>query len=140
MFKIYQFYAIATEKLLDLNCTAHWTSIENHTGTAANMGIEVDLHVLGPKMRAVLVHLRRRGLHFLEAGLERKFVDQKYRGSLRIKATKVDWLWGSLSIPKHSALDRLSTEAEQLRRGRKTDTDCALCQQQDEREKESFAF
>jgi len=30
-------------------------------------------------------------------------------------------------------LDRLSTEAEQLRWGRKTDTDCALCQQQDER-------
>jgi len=57
MFKIYQFYAIATEKLLDLNCTAHWTSIENHTGTSANMGIKVDLHVLGPKMRAVLVHL-----------------------------------------------------------------------------------
>jgi hypothetical protein len=54
-------------------------------------------------------------------------------GSLRIKATKVDWLWGSLFIPKHSALDRLSTEAEQLRWGRKTDTDCALCQQQDER-------
>jgi len=52
-----KFYAIATEKLLDLNCTAHWTSIENHTGTSANMGIKVDLHVLGPKMRAVLVHL-----------------------------------------------------------------------------------
>lgn len=41
-----QLRAIATEKLPDLNCSSIESAMRLIAGTAANMGIDVDLHVL----------------------------------------------------------------------------------------------
>lgn len=41
-----QLHAIATEKLPDLNCSSIESAMRLIAGTAANMGIDVDLHVL----------------------------------------------------------------------------------------------
>lgn len=47
-------------------------------------------------------------------GVDGNFSIKNPWGSLRIKTTNVEILWGSRFIPKHSALDRLSTKAGQL--------------------------